>query len=185
MQALNISDTSRCQEAATASNDTFCSFHSKQCYGLYRGYKRRNAQLDQLIAHAPDYVTKNSLGGCTFADVDDEATLQALQAHLFQRYQLLDRVVRARSLHRAIFYGLDLDYGHQVYIDRLSGQKFTVLRALERLERRTADVLFSKKKWFAWVKQCQEDEDAQRENEKKKVQQEAKLWKQHWRGNPS
>ena len=56
---------------------------------------------------------------------------------------------------------------------------FIVLRALEKLERRTAEVLYDKRKWFKWVRECQDTEEAQRENEKKKVKQEASLFKRH------
>ena len=88
-------------------------------------------------------------------------------------------MIRARKLHHSRFYPLELDYGHQAYLDKLQGQKFTVLRALERLVRRTADVLHNKHRWFKWVRQCQLEEEAERENEKAKVKAEAGLFKRH------
>jgi hypothetical protein len=35
---------------------------------------------------------------------------------------------------------MDMDYGHEKYLDVLQGQKATTAKALERLERRTAEV---------------------------------------------
>jgi hypothetical protein len=116
-----------------------------------------------------------------FADVEEESTLRELHDHLFMRYSLLDRVIRARKLHHSRFYSLDLDYGHQVYLDKLNGQKFTVIRALEKLERHTAEVLYKKQNWFKWVRQCQDDEEQQAETEKTKVQREAALFKRQWK----
>ena len=61
----------------------------------------------------------------------------------------------------------------------MSNRKFIVLRALERLERRTAEVLYRKNKWFSWVSQIQDVEEAQRESEKKRIKNEAALFKRH------
>ena len=72
-----------------------------------------------------------------------------------------------------------MDYGHQPYLDALSSQKFLIERTLEQLERRTAYVLFSKHPWFRWVRQAQNTEEARRENEKKKIKQEAAILKHH------
>lgn len=33
--ALNVSDEQRCLETATSVNGLFCSFHSKQCQGIW------------------------------------------------------------------------------------------------------------------------------------------------------
>ena len=38
------------------------------------------------------------------------------------------------------------DYGHQNYLDTLSNQRFIVVRALERLERRVGEVLYQKQR---------------------------------------
>ena len=82
-------------------------------------------------------------------------------------------------MHHSRFFSLNLDYGHQHYLDTLSNRKFIVLRALERLERRTAEVLYKKNKWFSWVRQVQDLEEAQRESEKKRIKKEAALFKRH------
>jgi len=55
-----------------------------------------------------------------------------------------------------------------------------VTHALERLERRTAEVMFKRQNWFKWVRECQDKEEAQRDNEKKKIKKEAALFKRHW-----
>ena len=52
---------------------------------------------------------------------------------------------------------------------------------MERLERRTAEVLYKQKKWFNWVRQCQDDEEAQRDKESKLIKREAALFKRHWK----
>ena len=179
--ALNVSDQLRCEEVATSINGLFCSFHSRQCQALYKGYKRRNAQLDELDKGEPDYLASSSvaLANRTFADVASEDTLQEIHEHLSKKYALLDRVIRARKLHHSRFFSLELDYGHQHYLDILSNQRFLVGRAIERLERRTAELLYEKQKWFEWVRQLEEDEDTQRESEKKKIKREAALFRRH------
>ncbi len=53
------------------------------------------------------------------------------------------------------------------------------MRALERLERRAAEVLYQKQKWFSWVREVQDLEETQRESEKKRVKKEAALFKRH------
>ena len=121
------------------------------------------------------------LANQTFGDVDSEDTLDELHRHLFLKYSLLDRVIRARKLHHSRFFFLKLDYGHQNYLDNLQSQKFIVLRALERLERRTAEVLYKQEKWFSWVRQCQDEEEAHREKEIKRVKRESALVKRHWK----
>jgi hypothetical protein len=181
--ALFVSDEKQCQDPATSLNGLFCYFHSKQCQGLYKGYKRRNAQLDSMRAALPTFLAKSyiPLANQTFAELEDETTLTELHDHLFLRYQLLGRVIRARQLHHSRFYASNLDYGHQHFVDVLQNEKYIVLRALERLERRTADVLYKKQQWFNWVRNLEDEEEAHRENEKKKVKKEAALFQRHWK----
>lgn len=149
--------------------------------GLYAGYKRRNARLDALEASPPDYLARSSvaLANQDFEDVESEEILQELYDHLSLKNALFERVIRARKLHHSRFFSLNLDYGHQHYLDTLSNRKFIVVRALERLERRTAEVLYKKHKWFSWVRQVQDLEETQRESEKKRVKKEAALFKRH------
>ena len=181
--ALFVSDEKQCQDPATSLNGLFCNFHSRQCQGLYKGYKRRNAQLDSMRAALPTFLAESSipLANHTFAELEDETTLRELHDHLFLRYQLLGRVIRARQLHHSRFYASNLDYGHQHFLDGLQNEKFIVLRALERLERRTADILYKKQQWFNWVRNLEDEEEAHRENEKKKVKKEAALFQRHWK----
>lgn len=56
---------------------------------------------------------------------------------------------------------------------------YDVLRALERLQRRTAEFLNSKAKWFSWVREQQDHEEGTREKEVEKVQREARMFKRH------
>ncbi|KAH0489941.1 hypothetical protein TgHK011_001430 [Trichoderma gracile] len=180
-QALHLSDASKCTKEATHANGIFCWFHAKQVYGLYKGYKRRNAELDALEADPPVYLqtSKVPLANQTFEDVQDPETLRELHSHLFKRYVLTGKVIDARKLHHTHFYSLQIDFGHQAYLDKLSSNRHTILRSLERLERRTADVLYQKEQWFAWVREAQEEEEANREKEQKKIKQEAALFKRH------
>ncbi|KAB2572944.1 hypothetical protein DBV05_g8399 [Lasiodiplodia theobromae] len=185
-QALHLSDETRCKSAATNANGLFCQFHARQVYGLYKGYKRRNAALDHLTAHPPPFLAAQDAAGTPlskvdFASISSEDELRQLHDHLFERHALLDRVIRARKLHHSRFYALQLDYGHQHYLDALASQKHAVLRALERVERRTAEVLYEQQKWFKWVRALEDAEEAARDAEKKKVKQEAQLLKRHWK----
>lgn len=134
-----------------------------------------------MDASPPEYLAKSSiaLANQKFEDVESEDILQELYDHLFLKNALFERVIRARKLHHSRFFSLNLDYGHQHYLDTLSNRKFIVVRALERLERRTAEVLYKKHKWFSWVRQVQDLEETQRESEKKTVKKEAALFKRH------
>ncbi|KAK1239980.1 hypothetical protein MKX08_007422 [Trichoderma sp. CBMAI-0020] len=142
----------------------FCWFHSKQVYGLYRGYKRRNASLDALDDESPSYLKKAkiTLANQKFEDIEDEGTLRVVHSHLFEQYVLIGKVIDARKLHHTHFYSLQVDYGHQAYIDKLSSRRQNILQSLEKLEKRTADLLYRKEQWFAWVRRAQEEEEATR-----------------------
>lgn len=181
--ALNVSDEKRCLETATSINGLFCSFHSKQCQGLYRGYKICTARLERLDKNPPPYFanSKTALGNETFEDVTTEAECRELHDWLWTKYQLLERVIRARRLHHSRFFSQNMDYGHAKFLDQLMNQKTYVTKALERLERRTAEILYRNQQWFKWVRECQDDEEANREKEQKKVKQEAQLWQRNWK----
>lgn len=105
-QALNLSNGQACKEAATASNNLLCRFHAKQCYGLYKGYKRRNLKLDALSEQAPAYLQHADvpLANDDFEKVDDEGVLKDIHGHLFESYVLLGKVIDARKLHHKHFY---------------------------------------------------------------------------------
>ncbi|KAI1745252.1 hypothetical protein F4680DRAFT_401566 [Xylaria scruposa] len=182
-QALNLSDGKRCTGAATVWDNLFCGFHGKQCYGLYAGYKKRNAQLDGLAEQAPPYLksSETPLANETFEQVQDETVLNQIHAHLFNEYILLGKVIDARKLHHKHFFPLKLDYGHQAYLDTLSNRRHIVLRALEKVVKRTAEVLYAKEKWFTWVEEVQHIEEASREKEAKKVKLDAAMFKRHWK----
>ena len=134
-----------------------------------------------MDASPPAYLAECStaLANQNFEDVDSEQILQELYDHLALKHALFERVIRARKLHHSRFFSLNLDYGHQHYLDTLSNRKFIVLRALERLERRAAEVLYQKRKWFSWVRQAQDLEETQRESEKKRTKKDAALFKRH------
>lgn len=51
---------------------------------------------------------------------------------------------------------------------------------MEKLERRTAEMLYKKQEWFKWVRELEDEEENDRDAEKKKVKQEAALFKRHW-----
>ncbi|KAK0637426.1 hypothetical protein B0T17DRAFT_588285 [Bombardia bombarda] len=184
--ALNLSDAQPCTAHATAYNKLFCSFHAKQCFGLYMGYKRRNLELDALTASEPAFLKasaakKTALVSQTFAEVSSESELHELHDHLFRHYVLLGKVISARKLHHKHFFSLEMDYGHKAYLDRLISTRQSVLKALENLERRTAEVLYEKEKWYGWVRQVQDEEESKREKEQKMVKLEAALFRRHWK----
>ncbi|KAI0145127.1 hypothetical protein GGR57DRAFT_507291 [Xylariaceae sp. FL1272] len=182
-QALNLSDGLKCTESAVVWDDLFCKFHGKQCYGLYAGYKKRNAQLDALAEHAPQFLVSKGtpLANEDFEDVDDVTTLNQIHSHLFREYVLLGQVVDARKLHHKHFFPLQLDYGHQAYLDTLSNRRHIVLRALEKVTKRTVELLYAKEKWFEWIDEVQQTEEINREKESKKVKLEAAMFKRHWK----
>jgi hypothetical protein len=84
-------------------------------------------------------------------------------------------------LHHSRFFAENCDYGHAKFLDALQEQKATAIKALERLERRTAEVLYKQQKWFTWVRECQDEEEKSREKEQKKVRMEAAMFKRHWK----
>lgn len=159
----------------------YVTTHQLTCPGLYKGYKRRGAQLDALQKDPPDYLIDRPIHKISFDDIDDEETLETLHAFLFKQNGLLDRCIRARKLHHSRFYALELDYGHQHYLDHLISEKHNTSRALEKLERRTAEVLYRQQQWFGWVRNLEDDEEKERDAEKKKIKQEAALFKRHWK----
>ncbi|KAI0438334.1 hypothetical protein F4803DRAFT_535307 [Xylaria telfairii] len=182
-QALNLSDGKPCINTATVWDDLFCRFHGKQCHGLYAGYKRRNAQLDGLAEQAPQYLKLNEtpLANETFEHVEDETVLNQINTHLFSEYVLLGKVIDARKLHHKHFFPLKLDYGHQAYLDTLSNRRHIVLRALEKVTKRTTEVLYAKENWFKWVGEVQNREEASREKEARKVKLDTAMFKRHWK----
>jgi len=100
---------------------------------------------------------------------------------LFSKLQLLERVIRARKLHHDRFFAENIDYGHKRFLDGLVDQRRIVGRALERLERRSGEVLYKQKKWYSWVRECQDEEEKHKDKEQKKVKQEAAMFKRHWK----
>jgi DNA-binding Lrp family transcriptional regulator len=148
---------------------------------LYRGYKKRNAQLDVLSEKPPPYLAskKVSVAVHDFADVEDEATLRSIHDYVFRRYNLLDRVIRARRLHHSHFFAIDNDYGHEKYLDRLQNERHVMVKALEKLGKRAAALMHQQKQWYDWVKKAQDDEEQTGETEGKKVKLEALLFKRH------
>jgi hypothetical protein len=82
-------------------------------------------------------------------------------------------------LHRSHSFAIDNDYGHAKYLDKFQNERFNMVKALEKLDRRVATVMFEQKQWFTWIKQCQEKEDEDTENESKKVKLESLLIKHH------
>lgn len=149
--------------------------------GLYRGYKRRNEKLDQLEHNPPQYLKKSrfKLPNETFADVDSAEVCKELHAYLFQKFQLLDRVIQARRLHHSRFFSQDMDYGHSKFLDVLQDKKSATLLALERLERRRGEIMYKEKKWYSWVREQQEHEELTRSKEQIRVKQEASMLKRN------
>lgn len=136
-----------------------------------------------LASNPPSYLTgkKGSVASLDFTDVDDEATLKTMHDHFFRNYQLLDRVIRARKLHHSHFFAIDNDYGHQKYLDKLQSDRQTMIKALEKLGKRAATVMYEKKQWFDWVKETQAREEKEGETEARKVKLESLLLQRHQR----
>lgn len=148
------------------------------------GYKRRNTELDDLSAEGPPFLARNSAtppANLSFKNLKDPNELHEIQAHLFKQYVLLGKVMAARQLHHKHFFSLEMDYGHKVYLEKLQARHTGTLRALERIEQRTAAVLYEREQWFKWVKATQAEEEATREKEQKKVKLEAAMFQRHWK----
>lgn len=148
------------------------------------GYKRRNSELDKLSTEGPTFLVNNSAtppANLSFKNLKDPSELHEIQAHLFKQYVLLGKVIAARQLHHKHFFSLEMDYGHKVYLERLQARHIGTLRALERIEQRTAAVLYEREQWFKWVKATQAEEEATREKEQKKVKLEAAMFQRHWK----
>ena len=148
---------------------------------MYRGYKIRNKKLDHINKNIPNYLAKSkaALRNETFPGVHEEAELNELYSHLSQKAALLERVIRARSLHHSRFYPLNLDYSHKAFLDKLASDRVAVHYALEKLWQRTAEVLHSKAKWFRWVRSRQDEEEASREKEVQRVKKESQMFRRH------
>ncbi|KAI1620384.1 hypothetical protein EDD37DRAFT_177569 [Exophiala viscosa] len=182
--ALGLLDSQPCHSDAISLNGLFCQFHSRQCHGLYVGYKRRNAELDALPNSLPAYLADSpkKLANEDFAELSDQKELEEIHEHLLKRHNLLDRVIKARKIHHSHFYALTMDYGHEKFLSSLVTQKLTVLKALERVVQRMAEVMYQQRKWFEWARECQDEEDKQRENEQKKIKREAALFRRQAKG---
>jgi hypothetical protein len=122
---------------------------------------------------------KVSISVHDFADVEDEASLREVHDYLFKRYNLLDRVIRARKLHHSHFFAIDNDYGHEKYLDKLQNERYVMTKALEKLGKRAAALMHQQEQWYDWVKKAQDDEEKNGETESKKVKLESLLFRRH------
>ncbi|KAH7067817.1 hypothetical protein FB567DRAFT_256347 [Paraphoma chrysanthemicola] len=175
----DLSGQTACGKEATSAGGRLCAFHSRQCQALYRGYKKRNAELD--TQKPPAYLTskKVSIAVLDFNDIEEEAALRQVHDYIFRRYNLLDRVIRARKLHHSHFYAIDNDYGHEKYLDRLQNERYVMVKGLEKLGKRAAALMHQQKQWYDWVKKAQEEEEKHGETESKKVKLESLLFRRH------
>jgi hypothetical protein len=89
-----------------------------------------------LSENLPAYVSskKVSIAVHDFTNVEDEATLRLIHDYVFQKYNLLDRVIRARKLHHSHFFAIDNDYGHEKYLDRLQNERYVMTKVLGHLD---------------------------------------------------
>jgi hypothetical protein len=134
-----------------------------------------------LSERLPTYLAskKVSVAVHDFADVEDEASLREFHNYLFKKYNLLDRVIRARKLHHSHFFAIDNDYGHEKYLDKLQNERYVMTKALEKLGKRAAALMHQQKQWYDWVKKAQDDEEKNGETESKKVKLESLLFRRH------
>ncbi|KAF5618382.1 delta14-sterol reductase [Fusarium sp. NRRL 52700] len=132
-------------------------------HGLYIGYKRRNAQLDPLDENPPDCLagTHIPLANDDFDSVDDSKEMEEIIDHLHVKWNTLNRVIEAP------------------YIDKLVSHRHIVLLALGRARKRLMAILYKKERWYSWVRDAQDDEEANGEKDHKKLKHEAALFKGH------
>ncbi len=109
--------------------------------------------------------------------MEEIQTLEEIQEHPLDVYNVSDRVIQARKLHHGHFFAKGMDYGHEKYLNTLINKRLTYQKALERVTMRMANVLFQNQKWFKWAREVQEEEEKQKENEQKKIKREAALFR--------
>ncbi|KAG4428158.1 hypothetical protein IFR05_016362, partial [Cadophora sp. M221] len=138
-RALNISDEKQCTAVATSINGlTLPRLQNPQ----------RPSRPPHIHSTTLPLQLQKGLSTYTFKDISSLSLLTEVHSHLFLKLQLLDRVIRARKLHNSRFYAWDMDYGHAKYLDYLQGMRSSTVAALERLERRSAEVVYKDEKWW-------------------------------------
>ncbi|KAF5565793.1 major facilitator superfamily transporter [Fusarium phyllophilum] len=146
-----------------------------------KDWNEYKSKLDALDEDPPDYLagTHIPLANDDFDSVDDSKEIEEIIDHLHVKWNTLNRVIEARRKYHAHFYSISYDYGHQAYIDKLVSHRHIVLLALGRARKRLTAILYKKEQWYSWVRDAQDDEEANREKEQKKLKQEAALFKRH------
>lgn len=176
--ALSLHGKNPCNENATTENGLFCGHHGRTAQGLYLGYKRRNTELEQLDKKSPKQLPKNWTDH-NWDHVLSPETLLVIHSYLHKKHQLLHRVITAREIHHEHFYKDTSDYGHQAYLDKLRAQRTIVQKALGKIERRMMHLKYAKEQWMEWAGKLQAEEEARREDVKKKVKAEAALYREN------
>lgn len=148
---------------------------------MYIGYKKRNAKLDTLDYNPPSHIADATtpLANDDFSAITDPKIIDEVISYLFDKWNTLDRVIEARKWHHEHFYSMNYDYGHQAYIDKLVSHRHIASLALGRARKRYITLLYEKEQWYSWVRHAQDEEEADREKEQKKIRQEAALFKRH------
>ncbi|KAF4452300.1 putative c-14 sterol reductase ERG-3 [Fusarium austroafricanum] len=130
----------------------------------------------------PTYLAEThvSLASDDFSAVKDTKVMEEVVDYLHVKRNTLKRVIEARQKHHAHFYSISYDYGHLAYIDKLVCTRHVVLLALGRARKRLITILYEKEKWYSSVRHVQDEEEANREKEQKKIKQEAAaLFRRH------
>lgn len=135
--------------------------------------------MDKLVANPPEYLKDQKISAAAYDDIEDQKELDEVRQYVRKVQGLQQRVIRARKIHHTKFFSMDMDYGHQHYLDKLSSDHFAALCALEKIELHAAEVMYKDQKWFEWVKERQDAEESRNEQEKKKIQKEAAMFKRH------
>lgn len=137
--------------------------------GLCQGYKRRLDALKPLKYLEQNFVP---LANQAFSDVESEATLhemlRELHDYLLLKYRLLTRVIGAGKLHPSRFFSMNMDYGHQRYIDNIQNKRHITVRA--RKARKNGQ-----KRCYSCSKNGSSGPGS-RVNEKKKIKRETALF---------
>ncbi|KAI1373044.1 hypothetical protein F4677DRAFT_462599 [Hypoxylon crocopeplum] len=150
---MELSQDPICQ-AVNLSDGQPCTAVATTWDNLFCGFhgKQRNAKLDALSENAPPYL------------------LAAKVPLANETFESISDEKNLRDIHAHLY---------QEYV--LLGKRYIVLRALEKLETRTAQFLYEKEKWYKWVREVQQEQEATREKESKKVKLEAAMFKRHWK----
>jgi hypothetical protein len=87
--------------------------------------------------------------------------LKLIHGYLWDRYILINRTIRGRTIHHEHFFKDDIDLAHQSHLGKLHEDLENVNDTLAALKRHTVEVRKEQEVWREWIGALQEEEDLQ------------------------